>query len=87
MANIPPYISNQDEQSGELYHSQLNQSLQDNFSDNGILIPNQDATTITALSTSGITGTSSGAMWYDATNNRWIGNENGVLVSFNTTPI
>ncbi len=87
MANIPPYIAGQDEQSGELYHSQLNQSLQDNFSDNGILIPNQPVATINDLSASGVPGTSSGAMWYDATNNRWVGNENGVLVSFNTTPI
>ncbi len=82
MANIPVYSEGIDM---NLHMSELNTSLQQNFSDNGVVIPSQEEATISSLSTA--TTAQKGMMWYDTDNDRWIGLKNGVLVEFGTTPI
>lgn len=80
MANIPVFDGNVSDQ---YYHSQLNGSLNSKISDNGFVIPPQT----TASATSLLSSQPNGTMWYDSENNRWLGNKNGVLVEFPSSPV
>jgi len=83
MANIPAYQQGMDL---EYYHQELNASLQQNISDNGMVMPSQSATAINNLATSPTA--QPGTFWYDTTNDRWVGRKaDGTLVSLNETPI
>lgn len=62
------------------------QQMQLSLSDNGWVIPSQTTTAIQNIVT-GNNPKGSGTIWYDTTLNKFVGNQNGVLVSFNTTPI
>lgn len=66
----------------------LMQQLQANFSNDGMVIPKQTTANIQYISDpSNPNGLGVGTVWYDTTLNKFVGNENGTLVSFNTTPI
>lgn len=80
MANIPVYDSGVDM---NLYHSELNTSLQQNISDNGFVMPSQSESTIANLSTAAPRGT----VWTSKDNDKLIVNFNGVLYSLDMTPI
>lgn len=83
MANIPIYTEGNDP---NLYHSELNASLQNSISDNGMVMPSQSATSITNLAAAPTA--QPGTFWYDTTNDRWVGRKaNGTLVALNETPI
>lgn len=64
------------------------QQMQRNLSDDGFVIPSQSTTAIqNIVSGSNPNAKGPGTIWYDTTLNKFVGNENGVLVYFNTTPI
>jgi hypothetical protein len=65
------------------FQDELNQNMQSDLSDDGWVFPSQPETTIPDLSDD----KPNGVMWYDETNHRWVGKENGVLVRVQTTPI
>jgi len=80
MANIPVYTEGADP---NLYHTELNTSLQNSISDNGFVMPSQDDTTIATLSSSAQEGT----VWASSDVNKLIVNFGGVLYSLDMTPI
>lgn len=64
----------------------LLQQMQLSLSNNGFVIPSQTTAAIQNI-VSGNNPKGAGTIWYDTTLNKFVGNENGTLVSFNTTPI
>jgi hypothetical protein len=72
MANVPYFYPGQD---ALIYHTQLNQSLQDGISNNGYEIPNQSTANISDLSAIKPNGT----MWYDKDTNELKVSINGVV--------
>lgn len=62
------------------------QQMQLSLSNNGFVIPSQTTEAIQNI-ISGNNPRGPGTIWYDTTLNKFVGNENGTLVSFNTTPI
>jgi hypothetical protein len=62
------------------------QQMQLTLSNDGFVIPSQTTTAIQNIVT-GNNPKGPGTIWYDTTLNQFVGNQNGVLVSFNTTPI
>jgi len=65
----------------QMYDDQLAQTLQNNFSDNGVVIPPQSAPSITSLAPFKPT-----AFWVDTTNGELVGKINGALYKFTKTP-
>ena len=65
------------------FQDELNQNMQSDLSDDGWVFPSQEDTAIAPLAAD----KPNGVMWYDETNHRWVGKENGVLVQLTTTPI
>lgn len=80
MANIPAYQQGMDL---EYYHQELNTSLQQNISDNGMVMPSQDDSTISTLSSQAPSGT----VWASTDTNKLIVNFGGVLYSLDMTPV
>lgn len=64
----------------------LLQQMQLSLSNDGFVIPSQTTATIQNIIT-GNNPKGPGTIWYDTTLNKFVGNENGRLVVFNTTPI
>lgn len=60
---------------------QLLQQLQLNFSDNGVVIPSQSTSNITALLSNSLNGT----IWYDSDTDSFKGLVNGVVKTFTVT--
>lgn len=77
---IPVYTDFNDQ---NLFQDDLNQEMRANLSDDGWVFPSQEGAAIPDLSAD----KPDGVMWYDETNHRWVGKENGVLVQLTTTPI
>lgn len=65
----------------QMYHDQLNQSLQNGLSDNGWTLPQQTQTNIITLSAS----MPNGSMWYDSDNHEIVVLVNGALRKITTT--
>ncbi len=64
------------------------QQMQRSLSDDGFVIPSQTTTAIqNIVSPSNPNAKGPGTMWYDSTLNKYVGNENGTLVIFATTPL
>ena len=80
MANIPVYAEGIDM---NLHMSELNTSLQQNISDNGMVMPSQDDATISTLATQNPNGT----ILTSADSNKLIVNFDGVLYSLDMTPV
>lgn len=64
----------------------LLQQMQISLSNNGFVMPSQTTAAIQNI-ISGNNPRGPGTIWYDTTLNKFVGNENGTLVAFNTTPI
>lgn len=77
---VPIFYDGGDQQK---FQDELNQNMRSDLSDDGWVFPSQPETTIPDLSGD----KPNGVMWYDETNHRWVGKENGVLVRVQTTPI
>lgn len=93
--NIPPFIDVQYvDDNGyltpdmQIYHDQLNQTLQGGLSDNGWTFPQITATALTALQPDGFTQfyetMPDGTGWYETTNNEIVFKVNGSLVKLVT---
>ena len=64
----------------QIYNDTLNQSLRTCLSDNGWTIPQLTQAQITTISAD----MPNGSVWYDITNNVFVGKQNGTLVKFTT---
>ena len=64
------------------YNDLLAQALEAGLSDNGWTVPQISATDLVAIEPQMPDGT----IWYEITNNVFVGKENGSLVKFTTTP-
>ena len=93
---IPTFVKQQivDTKTGEPtptmqnYFDNLNQQMQRNLSEDGFVIPPRSTTQIQAITDpANPNARGVGTIWYDTTLNKFVGNENGVLVSFSTVPI
>jgi hypothetical protein len=62
--------------------------MQQHLSDDGHVLPAQTTSTIqTIISPANPNAKPSGTIWYDTTLNKFVGNQNGTLVAFTTTPV
>lgn len=66
----------------------LLQQMQINLSDDGYVLPQQTTDAINGIvNPSNPNAKGNGTIWYDTTLNKFVGLENNILVSFDTTPI
>jgi hypothetical protein len=66
----------------------ITQQMQRNLSDDGYVIPSQTTAAIqNIVSPSNPNAKGPGTFWYDTDINKYVGNENGTLVVFTTTPL
>lgn len=64
------------------------QQMQISISDDGFAIPPQTTSSIqNIVNSNNPNAKGPGTIWYDTTVNKFVGNENGILVTFNTTSL
>lgn len=80
--DLPPYILG-DHSDGYLdyYHAEVNQTLRTWLSSNGWTMPPLTQAQITTIAPS----MPNGSIWYDSTNDVYVGKQAGSLVKFTTT--
>lgn len=72
----------------QLDHDVLNNQMQQCLSDDGFIIPSRTSSEIIQITNpSNPSGRGNGTIWYATDLNKFVGLQNGILVSFNTTPI
>lgn len=80
MANIPQFTKVNDM---DLYDDELSQALTNAIGPEGFEISTLSTGDIDSI----LADTPNGTMWYDSTRNKFVGKENSILVSFNTTAL
>ena len=78
--DLPTYLQGIDH---ENYNQELNQTLRDNLSDNGLIVPQITMANLAIIESQMPDGT----LWYvtDSTPSTFVGKVNGSLVKFTTT--
>lgn len=93
MTNIPTFIRQPYTDSGgyltpqmQLYHEQLNNQLQLNISEDGLVVPSRSAQEIAAIaSPDNPNGRPNGTLWYDTDSKTLKFKQNGVVKTVATT--
>lgn len=80
MANIPQFTKLNDM---DLYDDELSQALTNAIGPNGFEVSTLSTDDIDTI----LSDSPNGTIWYDSTRNKFLGKENGILVSFNTTAL